>query len=83
MGMVKHCQNSQNSRFAMSLQYLSKEVRDEVDNFGGKQTSTFPTSWFQHFGYQRFPQGVRHNHENVKDIVTGMIKHSQSTLQCL
>ena len=25
-GMVKHSQNSQNSKFAMSLQYLKKEV---------------------------------------------------------
>ena len=31
MGMVKHSQSSQNSKFAMSLQYLQKEVRDEVD----------------------------------------------------
>ena len=29
--MIKHSQNSQNSKFAMSLQYLIKEVRDEVD----------------------------------------------------
>ena len=31
MGMVKHSQSYQNSKFAMSLQYLKKEVRDEVD----------------------------------------------------
>ena len=31
MGMVKHTQSSQNSKFAMSLQCLKKEVRDEVD----------------------------------------------------
>ena len=30
MGMVKHFQSSQNSRFAMSSQYLKKEVKDEV-----------------------------------------------------
>ena len=29
--MVKHSQISQNSKFAMSLQYLKKEVRDEVE----------------------------------------------------
>ena len=33
MGMVKHSQSYQNSKFAMSLQYLKKEVRDEVDFF--------------------------------------------------
>ena len=31
MGIVKHSQNSQNSKFATSLQYLKKEVRYEVD----------------------------------------------------
>ena len=30
MGMVKHSQSSQNSEFAMSLQCLKKEVKDEV-----------------------------------------------------
>ena len=29
--MVKHFQSFQNSKFALSLQYLEKEVRDEVD----------------------------------------------------
>ena len=29
--MVKHSQSFQNSYFAMSLQYLKKEVRDEFD----------------------------------------------------
>ena len=29
--MVKHSQSSQNSKFAMPLQYLEKEVRCEVD----------------------------------------------------
>ena len=31
MGMVKHSQRSQNSKFAMSLQYLEKDVRNEID----------------------------------------------------
>ena len=31
MGIVKHYQSSQSSKFAMSLQYLKKEVRDEID----------------------------------------------------
>ena len=31
MGTAKHSQSSQNSKFAMSLQYLKKEVTDEVD----------------------------------------------------
>ena len=31
MGMAKHSQSSRNSKFAISLQYLNKEVLDEVD----------------------------------------------------
>ena len=31
IGIVKHSQSSQNSKFTTSLQYLKKEVRDEVD----------------------------------------------------
>ena len=31
MGIVKHSQSSQNSKFAMSLQYLKREVWNEVD----------------------------------------------------
>ena len=31
MGIVKHSQSSQNSKFAMSFQNLKKEVREEVD----------------------------------------------------
>ena len=34
--MVKHSQSSQNSKFAMSLQYLRKEVKDEVYFFAGR-----------------------------------------------
>ena len=40
IGMVKHSQSSQNSKFAIlskslyrSLQYVKKEVKDEVDFF--------------------------------------------------
>ena len=31
IGMVKHFRGFQNSKFLMSLHYLKKEVRDEVD----------------------------------------------------
>ena len=56
MGMVNHTQSSQNSKFAMPLQYLkkNKQVRDEVDFLHADKTSKFPTSWFQHFGHQSF-----------------------------
>ena len=35
MGMVKHSQSFQNSKFAVFLQYLKKEVKDEVDFLHG------------------------------------------------
>ena len=44
MGMVKHSQSSQNSKFAMSLQYLKKEVRDEFNFLHVDKISKFPTS---------------------------------------
>ena len=31
MGIVKHFESSPNIKFTMPLQYLKKEVRDEVD----------------------------------------------------
>ena len=52
MGMVKNSQRSQNSKFAMSLQYLEKEVKAEVDFLHAE----FP-SLFQHFEHQSFLQG--------------------------
>ena len=52
MLMVKNSQSSQNSKFAMSLQYLKKEVKAEVDFLHAE----FP-SLFQHFEHQSFLQG--------------------------
>ena len=37
--MVKRSQNSENSKYAMSLQYLKKEGRDEVDLHANKHQS--------------------------------------------
>ena len=31
MGMIKYCQSTQSNEFALSLQYLRKEVRDSVN----------------------------------------------------
>ena len=41
MGMVKHSQNSQKNKFAMSLQYLKKEIRDEVDFLHADKNQSF------------------------------------------
>ena len=39
--IVKHSQSSQNSKFAMSLQYLKKEVRYEVDFLDANKRQSF------------------------------------------
>ena len=59
MEIVRHSQNSQNSKFSMSLQYLKKKVRDEVGfwiNFkvywkliSALWPSTFPRKWYYHW----------------------------------
>ena len=72
MGMFKHSQWSENSKFAMSLQYLKKKFRDNVD--------------FLHaYKHQSFLQ-VDLNTLLIKvsckvklSLLMGMIKHSQST----
>ena len=72
MGMVKHSQSSQNSKFAMSLQYLKKEVRDEVNFLHADK-------------HQRFLQvdfntlGIKVSYKVILSLLMGMIKYSQST----
>ena len=41
MGMVKHSQSYQNSKFAMLLQYLKEDVRDEVDFLDADKHQSF------------------------------------------
>ena len=41
IGIVKHSQRFQKSNFAMSLQYLKQEVRDEVDFFQPKSLKVY------------------------------------------
>ena len=48
--MVKSSKGSQNSKFAMSLQYLKKGVKAEVDFLHAE----LPKNLFQHFGHQSF-----------------------------
>ena len=49
-GMIKHSQSSQNSKFAMSLQYLEKEVKDEIDFSHGDKHQSFLKVYFNTFG---------------------------------
>ena len=69
MGMDKHSQNSRNSKFAMSLQYLIKEVRDEVDFLHADKHQSFLQVDFNNLilKFQSFK------------LLIGMIKHSQIT----
>ena len=50
IGMVKHSQSSQNSKFAMSLQYLKKEVKDEVDFLHADKYQSFLKVYFNTLG---------------------------------
>ena len=72
MELVKHSQSFQNSKFTMPLQYLKKEVRDEVD--------------FLHVDKDQCSLQVDYNTFGIKDaykvilsLLLGMIKHSQNT----
>ena len=56
MGMVKHSQSSQNSKFVVSLQYLKKEVRDEVDFLHADKHQSFLQVDFN-TGHHSFLQG--------------------------
>ena len=50
MGMLKHSQSSQNSKFAMTLQYLKKEVRDEVNFLHVDKHQSFLQVYFNTLG---------------------------------
>ena len=52
MGMVKHCQSSQNSEFAISLQYLKK--KDGVNFFDADKHQTFLKVYFNTLGIKVF-----------------------------
>ena len=48
--MIKYFQSSQNSKFAMSLQYLKKEVKDEVDFLHADKHQSFLKVYFNTLG---------------------------------
>ena len=71
-GMVKHSQSSQKSKFVMSLQYLKKEVRDEVDFLHADKHQSFLQVDFNTLSIKVF-------YKVILSLLMGMIKHSQST----
>ena len=58
MGMVKHSQSLQNSKFAMSLQHLKKEVRDEVDFLDADEHQSFLQVDFNTLGIKVSYKGI-------------------------
>ena len=72
MGMVKHSQNFQNVKFKMSLQYLQKQVRDEVDFLHADKHQSFLQVYFNNLGIKVF-------HKLILLLLMGIIKHFQST----
>ena len=70
--MVKHSRSSQNSKFAMSLQYLKKEVRDEVDLLHVHKHQSFLQVDFNTLG-------IKVSYKVILSLLMGMIKHSESS----
>ena len=72
--MVKHSQSPQNSKFAMFLQYLKKEVRDDVDFFHADKYQSFLQVDFNTFG-------IRVSFRLILSLLLGMgmFKNYQST----
>ena len=68
MGMVKHSQSSQNSKFAMSLQYLKKEVRDEVDFLDVDKHQSFLQVDFNFLG-------IKVSYKVMLSLLMATIKH--------
>ena len=70
--MVKHSQSSQNSKFAMSLQYLKKEVKDGVDFLHADKHQSF-LKFISTLWASKFPTRL------ILSLLMGMIKHSEIT----
>ena len=71
MEMVKHFQSSQNSKFAMSLQCLKKEVRDEVDFLHADNRQSV-----LHVDFKILDTNV--SYKVILSLLTSMLKHSES-----
>ena len=46
--IAKHAQSTQNNKFAISLQYLKENVKDEVDFFACRLTPKISLNWYYH-----------------------------------
>ena len=70
--MVKYAQSFQDSKFCMSLQYLKKEIRNEVDFWHADKHQSFLQVDFNTLG-------IKVSYKVILSLLMGMIKHSQST----
>ena len=75
MVMVKHSQSSPKRKFVMSLQYLRKKVRDEVDFLHAHKHQSFLQIDFNILD-------IKVSFKVVLLLLMGKIKHSQSTCTC-
>ena len=69
IGMIKHFQSSQNSKLAMSLQYLEKKVIDEVDFL---HVDKYQVSFKLDFN----TLSIKVSYKVILSLLIGMIKHS-------
>ena len=67
--MAKHSQSSQNNKFAMSLPYLKKEVRNEVDFLHADKHQSFLQVDFNTLG-------IKSSCTVILSLLMGIIKHS-------
>ena len=72
MGVVKHFQSSQNSKFTISLQYLKNEVIVEFDFFHVDKHQSFLQVDFNTLD-------IKDAYKVILSLLLGMIKHSRST----
>ena len=72
MGMFKHSQSSQNSKFAMSLQYLKKGIRNEVDFLHADKHQSFLQVDFNTLG-------IKVSYQVILSSLMSVIMHFQST----
>ena len=72
MGTVKHFQSSQNSKFAVSLQYLKKEFKDEIYFLHADKHQSFLQVDFNTLG-------TKVSYKVILSLSMGMNKDSQTT----
>ena len=71
-GWGSSCSSYQNNNFAMSLQYLKKEVRDEVDILHADKHQSSQQVDFNTLSIKFF-------YKVILSLLMDMIKHSEST----